>query len=196
MAVQKRNISFYLAVLALLVLGGGGYFAYDQYQILTLRQNDLKATEDQIASREVRKLQLEKTIESYEKNAQDFKELDTILPSDKNIPELLYQLESIARKESGVAFKGVSINELGTEAAASKANSSAFSKLSLTVQIEGTYPSLKKYISSLEKNMRIADITSLQFSRTSRPGEDAPELFDFKIGMIVYYLDTHENISP
>lgn len=194
MTVQKRNISFYLALLTLLILGGGGYFVFDQYQIYTLRQNDLNTAQEQIASREIRKHQLEKTIDSYEKNEQDFLELDAILPSDKNIPELLYQLESIARKESGVAFSGVSINELGTEDV-SKTNTSKFSELSLTVQIEGTYPSLKKYITSIEKNMRVADITSLQFSRTSRPGEDAPELFDFKIGMIVYYLDTHENTS-
>lgn len=194
MAVQKRNISFYLALLTLLILGGGGYFVFDQYQVYTLRQNDLNTTQEQIASREIRKRQLEKTIDSYEKNEQDFLELDAILPSDKNIPELLYQLESIARKESGVAFSGVSINELGTEDV-SKTNTSKFSELSLTVQIEGTYTSLKKYITSIEKNMRVADITSLQFSRTSRPGEDAPELFDFKIGMIVYYLDTHENTS-
>ncbi|MBU1167582.1 type 4a pilus biogenesis protein PilO [Patescibacteria group bacterium] len=198
MALSSRNLTLLLSFMAVVVLGGGGYFAYDQYGNMEIKKTELetKQTEKEALEQEV--ADLNTLITEYQKAKASVSEVNNILPSKEALPELIYQLEDIASKEAGVLFEGASFSEVedttvsAAQAAASgqPAIKKGLKKVAVNVGVRGTYTGLKQYLDALQENMRLIDVTSVEFSSNVEEGEAAGlNVFDYKIGMLTYYQE-------
>lgn len=121
--------------------------------------------------------------------------LKDVLPKSPEVDNLLIQIQFMCAR-NGVAAKKFSV-EQGNDRSSSAAISiqegiddkvsilpaqnagelKNFSELNFSIDIEGTYPSIKSFIKDLESNVRIMDVVEASLSAKSGKGsEDAPDL--------------------
>ncbi|MBU2229331.1 type 4a pilus biogenesis protein PilO [Patescibacteria group bacterium] len=161
-----------------------GYLDYEQ------KQQTLEAKKNEL--RELQKLQEELS----QITTVEMERLERILPSSKDIPDIFLQMESLAR-ESGLTVSRVSIAE--TSGRSSNSNSSAaknsetnvnqaggIQTITISLSVEGntTYDSLKILLDNIEDNMRIVDLDSLSYSPPETEGDSS-----FSVNLATYYLE-------
>ena len=192
------------------MLAGLFWLVYPKYQ--TLRQvttaslpdkiGELKALEDYA----VKIKELERVIADWQaKNQTKVKILEQVLPGTPKVPELIAQLDALARA-SGFTINSLDFaeSEAGqlsgtTGAAVTKAKVAVNKAAGLDEILDknirlvninlnltgGDYLSFKKFLDRLEKNMRLLDVVSIDFSSSLSEGTD------YALALRTYYL-----ISP
>lgn len=165
-------------------ISGEGYLDYER------KQQTLEAKKKELS--ELQELQEELS----HVTTVEIERLKRILPSSKEIPDIFLQMESLAR-ESGLNVSRVSITEAGARQSDSS-NSSTTTKnkktstvqasgiqtinISLTVEGNTTYDSLKILLDNIEDNMRIVDLDSLSYEKSEEEGS-------FSLNLATYYLE-------
>jgi Tfp pilus assembly protein PilO len=160
-----------------------GYLDYEQKkQMLQVKKDELS---------ELKKLKEELAqITSIEKER-----LSKILPTEKELPDIFLQMESLAMesglKVSRVAIKDVnnkqsvvSKDESGKKNTAKQLSGIQTITISLSVEGDTTYESLKVLLDNIEDNMRIIDLDSLSFVPSLEKDEGA-----FSLNLNTYYLE-------
>jgi hypothetical protein len=142
------------------------------------REFDVAALDSQIQQRDQLREQLKSLQQSYEDiSTDDVDLLSRILPENENIPELLSQLETIAR-QSGVSLVSINIAEIEErgpqsarqrlEAQAQGANlgtASGTQTLNLQMEISAfSYQSYKQFLESLQAHVRLIDVDRFNYS--------------------------------
>ena len=111
----------------------------------------------------------------------DIEKLNLALPSEKAIPDFIVSLRSLAGS-SGMILNDIKIQEDRKVSITSNENDiGAFNAI---LDINGTYPAFKSLLSGLEKNIRVADIQSINFEPTL---ESNASVLNFTINLKVYY---------
>jgi len=138
---------------------------------------------------------VEKLMEKYKNNQEILQKLDSILPNNKDIPNLLVQIEALAN-DSGIVF-----NDMAISAAEEKASSKAqevrtgevsqgnlptgYSAVSISLKLSASYESFKSFLRAVENNLRLVDVDSISFSNQAK--EEGNNVFDFEMVLKTYY---------
>ncbi|MFA6524744.1 MAG: type 4a pilus biogenesis protein PilO [Patescibacteria group bacterium] len=164
-------------------ISGKGYLDYEQ------KKQTLVAKKAELSELIKLKEDLAK-ISSVEKER-----LQKILPTAKEIPDIFLQMERLA-VESGLKVSRISIKDAGSKQSAAtsetngkKANTILLSGIqtitvSLSVEGDSSYESLKILLDNIEDNMRIIDLDSLSFIPSAEMSEGA-----FSLNLNTYYLE-------
>ena len=183
LAFAEKFINLYYLVtviLVVLLLATGAmlmvvvYSNDDISTMVTQREEVLASKKSELA-----KLQAMKTdYDNLEKSAQRILE---VLPEGKNLPEIIVQLEELAKKNN-LTMTNINIAEDKTVIEVnSKANKSDVKKVILTTNLTGgDYFTLKSYLMDIEKNVRLLDIQSLAYSPVSN---------SYDLMLNTYYLE-------
>ena len=123
---------------------------------------------------------LERLISQYNEREQDIASLGKAVPSGQSIPELLVNLEAIA-SENGLIFGSVNFKPKDLKAEGIKT-------LIAEIRVKGSYPDFLNYLKTLEKSLRIFDVTNVSFSGVS-PGQISAKIDNLEFNLIVntYY---------
>ncbi len=150
------------------------YSGNDISEMLLKKQESLTAKQA-----ELEKLKAMKT--NYEQLEQSSQKILEVLPEDKNLPEIILQLEELARKNN-LTMTNINIAEdKQTTANEQKTNKLNVKKVVLTTNLTGgDYFTLKSYLMDVEKNVRLLDIQSLAYSPITNS-------YDLMLGS--YYLE-------
>lgn len=161
-----------------------GFLDYEQ------KKQTLQTKKDELSDLQKLKKDLEQ-ITSVEKER-----LSKILPTAKELPDIFLQMESLA-KESGLKVSRVTIKDASTkQSTTGSSDSGAKSEaakllsgiqtitVSLSVEGDTTYESLKILLDNIENNMRIIDLDSLSFVPTLEQEEGS-----FSLNLNTYYLE-------
>lgn len=165
--MKKINLII-LGVSAAVAIGAGMFLIKPAMDETTVFENKKNQSDDSISSfRSVKK-----TLEAQNKikEGADMDKVRAAIPADPGIPDLLVQIQALAAG-SGVAITNFSfqIMESGNssflsasdDALKGKAGGSEFSTVGISIAISGAYSSIKSFISAVENNLRIMDITAL-----------------------------------
>ena len=87
-----------------------------------------------------------------EARRQDIDKLDQLLPGEKQVPELLSNMESI------VSASGMSLTEMNLSEAAAV---SGARKINATLKLSGGFASFLNFLDLLERNLRLIDVSTL-----------------------------------
>lgn len=136
--------------------------------------------QDNLAQRKKLTENLERLISQYNERNSDIASLGKAIPSDKNIPELLVNLEAIA-SENGLVFGNVNFKTKDFNAKGVKI-------LITEIRVKGSYPAFLNYLKALEKSLRIFDVINVSFSGIS-PGQISAKIDNMEFNLIVntYY---------
>jgi len=199
-----------ISVFVLVLAVGLFWLVYPKYQ--SLKQQTSKSLPDKIE--ELRVLEdyaakikeLEQAIANWQtKNRQQVQTLEQVLPDTPKVPELIAQFDALAR-ESGFLVNSFDFAEseatlanaavvLDAPRPKAKVKKTGLEHIKLDKDIRlvnitlnltgGDYLSFKKFLDRLEKNMRLLDVVSIDFSSSLAQGTD------YNIALRTYYL-----ISP
>lgn len=123
---------------------------------------------------------LERLVNQYNERLSDAASFSRAIPEGQNIPELLVNFEALA-SENGLVFSGINFKPKDFKAVGVKT-------LIMEVKVKGSYPAFKDYLASMEKSLRIFDVTSVSFAGVS-PGQIGAKIdnLEFNLTVNTYY---------
>ncbi len=87
-----------------------------------------------------------------ETRRQDIEKLDRLLPGEKQVPELLSNMESIV-SASGMILTEMNLSEVAAQ--------SDIRKINATLKLNGGFASFINFLDLLERNLRLIDVSTL-----------------------------------
>lgn len=163
--------------------------------VLNVRK-EITAKQEELVKKEALIKTIEKLIDKYKSSEEILKKLDYILPGDSDVPNLIVQIDAIA-KESGMNVGNVDIvvsDQKGTskaEAARSGGTTNQektavdYKVVTIGLEMSGDYTALKKFLQTVEENIRLIDIESITLSTKSQEGTGS--VFEFNVVLNTYY---------
>ncbi len=172
---QKNNIIKVIIILSAILIAGLilAFPARQFYQKAQETNQQIKIKEQEKSALEQRLVDLKQLEINYKEAKEKSKSITLALPTDKDWPDMLAGLETIASSNNirfveiksevqGVVGTQNSTNyKSGTTADKSQAVSSIYQELPISISIEGNFGNLKTYLKGIEKNIRILDINSI-----------------------------------
>jgi Tfp pilus assembly protein PilO len=178
MSPREKNLLIFFLLVAIAL---SGYFiaipAIDQIQAL---RTEIPAREAIEERKKAQLSELEKLNAEYQQNRALVNEISAQLPSRKDIPNIVRQLEDMAGR-SGLRFSGVSFSD-GEMKREITITDNAISRLDLGISLSGSKSQLATYLGLVENNVRIMDVSSVSISN--------PIASDAQLGLraTVYYI--------
>jgi len=152
--------------------------------------SNLQTHEELISAQEIyldKLKNLQKNFQSLEKIKID--KMFNILPTDKDIPSLFVQLEDIAQI-NGLSLTSIDMVEkeeitiIRSAEELEKQLAPGIKQLQINLSMQnGNYDKMKNFLSSIENNLRLFDIETLNFNK---------DALEFDVNLITYYLITDE----
>lgn len=118
----------------------------------------------------------------YQSAENDLQKLSLTVPSEPQIPELLVQLEDIARR-NGLAVDDVQFNIPASDRLAKPADKN-LGVVNVKIKMEGDYNNFKNFTADIEKNIRLMDISLVSLNAG---GEG---LMKFEVEISTYYQNS------
>ena len=161
-------------------LASGYWVLWPIYNDIKVALELKKQNENNLSDRLVLSANLERLVNQYNERLIDIETFSKVVPEGENIPELLVGLEDLA-SISGLAF--ISVN-FKTE----DFKTSEFKTLIMEIKVKGSYLAFKNYLQSMEKSLRIFDVTLVSFTGVG-PGQINVNLnnLDFNLLVKTYY---------
>ncbi|MBX4189998.1 type 4a pilus biogenesis protein PilO [Candidatus Parcubacteria bacterium] len=120
---------------------------------------------------------ISKLTQQYQERASDIQKLSYVIPSSKSPAELVSAIQDIAVK-NGLQLTSLVLADQKTDEQA------AYSTQPVDMGLVGSYPAFKSFLESLEKNIRLLDVISLD----ANPTGDSISLIGFRIKANAYFL--------
>lgn len=117
-----------------------------------------------------------------ESRRQEVEKLDRLLPAEKELPELLSNIESIV-SASGMTISEMNLSEVPGQEEIRKINGS--------MKLNGSYNSFINFLDLLEKNLRLTEVVTLDVAAQLVEGTRTLN-YDVRFG--VNYLSNNESI--
>lgn len=170
------NKSVIIIVFISLALIFGAIFVLPKYQELDLLWQGIEREEESLAKRKEYLQDLRNTAEELKNYQDQVAKINSALPSDPDLPALFDFLQKAA-SQSGLYLKSISHS-----ATQSSSEIEGLEETSVSLDLSGSYLSLKEFISNyLEVTSRLIETESVSFS--SDP-EEGPR--DFNLTIKVY----------
>ncbi len=165
---MKRSNSGFYGLLAVLIAVAS--FVYCWKQIIPAYQKNQEQVAKVNKEIELSKVKLESlqtTKNSLDQLGDIVNRLFIAIPSDKDTPNLITELEAIAAKSETI-IPSIQIASAAAQAPASGAAAATpKNAVSVSFSVNGTFENLNKMITALEKDIRFTNIKSLTYSVSS-----------------------------
>lgn len=140
----------------------------------------IKEREDILKSRNAIIANIKDLNKEYQKRISEIAKLSAIVPSKKSVAEVLSAIDDISLKNGLELFSSAIIGQKTSDS-----NDSLYNLLSLEMALNGSYPGLTNFLKSLERNLRLMDITSIDATVV---GLENTAILNFVIKGNAYYL--------
>ncbi len=179
---MKVPTALIIGLLIVAVIVAAYFILMPKYNNLKDLGAQVKEKEQTLASKQKTWEDLKELEENYNRAKVKVKDIPDVLPKEEEIPELLIQLEALA-KENNMGLASINVIP-GAET-----EEALYKSLNISIGVAGSYSNLKKYLDSVEKNMRIMDVTSIDFSATPVVEEGPLDIFSYTVNMRTYYIE-------
>ncbi len=148
------------------------------YSEVTSLRGEVKQARNFIKEKEELLIKVEQLRQVYDSRKEAINKTFYLLPVEKDTPGLIVQLEAMA-SENGLILEGISFTEKVEKGVAT------YKTLKVSLELYGSYMAFKSFLEAIEYNVRIMDITSIEFS--PEEAEEGGSGFSFKVELEVYY---------
>lgn len=161
-------------------------------KVLGLRKQ-IEEQKEVFSEKQILSAKIEKLTKDYEENEEDLKKVSYILPSGQDIANLIVQLEALAL-DGGLILEKIEFF-VPDEPAVSKAGelrqqegavAKDYQSLTINLKLIGDYLAFNSFLRAVEENIRLMDISSIDFS-TQSMAEGEILFFNFNLKLDTYY---------
>ena len=167
-----KNYPFYIVIFFSLSFFLIIFLIFPKYQNLNSLKKEIFEKEDELSSQEKYFETLQETSEELKKYEDSLSKVDTALPQNPSLPELLNFIQKTS-SQSGLSLKGIS-------PAVTSPLEGEIKETRINFLLVGSYPDFKNFLSILEKSARLIDIENFSFSSL----KEGP--FNFNLAIKVY----------
>jgi len=116
-----------------------------------------------------------------------FNKMLVAVPADKGVPNLISELEAIAKSNS-LSIPSIQIGDSNTAAASTTDGSATVSnnKVNVSFAVEGSYDNLSKMITALESDIRFMNIDSIAFSKVQTESGSSSDKMTLSVQLKAY----------
>lgn len=175
--MNKNYIGAGLVAIALVLFWSLALPLYDEISDL---DSAIKDREELLQSRDSIMANIQNLNKEYQKRISEIAKLSTIVPAKKSIAEVLSTINDVSVKNGVELFSSAIIGQKTSDTDANPHN-----LLSLEMGLNGSYPGLTNFLRSLEKNLRLVDISSID-ATTAAVGNTS--ILNFVVKGNAYYL--------
>jgi Tfp pilus assembly protein PilO len=154
--------------------------AYSDVQTLRGKK---AALQDTIAQDKQAVATVNNLVGQYQNLSQLRDSISNILPTEERVPEAVYQLQGIASARQ-MEIQSLSFQYLPMQATQAGSLVKPLGTLSVNIRIAGTYQNFKLFLSDLETNIRLMDVSSVKIEGGSVPGVDK---LTYTVAIDTYY---------
>lgn len=154
--MDRRRLIISIIILAAIVLVVI-FLILPQWSNVTNLQSQINSTKAELSQKTDLAKKLDEMLSKYDEVFNKVQKVDFVVPKDSQRPELIVQLESLA-KDNGLVLSSLEFSE------APKKEGEQLKTLNISLALAGTYEAFKNFILSAEQNLRIMDIESVSFS--------------------------------
>lgn len=176
MRAEERRFMFYLnkyfywLLVAVILILMAGFYLFILYPRLTngdvSHYFNYKDQTDSLDLLKKQKHEVEGVFAEYNKFSQEnLKKLEPLLPAEKQVPDLIIQLDGFAN-QAGLVLSSFDISEKVSKdkKVVATVSQPAVKELAISLNLRGgDYNQVKQFVSLVETNLRLMDITSFGF---------------------------------
>jgi Tfp pilus assembly protein PilO len=179
--------------LALIIISAGVFFlfgrpALSDMNILREEQKNFEKAIEEISLLEQKKDELAAKLAAI--SEEDRGRIDSFLPSEEGIIRFVADIDALASKY-GISISTVNIGESSANTASSIAEAqtpSDYNSKTISMNFSANYGALIRFLSDLEKSLRIIDIKSVKLSGN----EESSGVYQYELRGSVYWLNNAE----
>lgn len=183
---MRRNLIIIILLLAFVAVVV--FLDYPLYKEVKSFRKGLEIKQEELRGVEELLVKIKELKAIYEENKDEAKRAFYAIPSGEDLPNLIVQLEALA-SINGLILEKVDFGQPAAEGVKwgpggeeKEIVVKEYKTMNVTLEVTGTYESLKSFLKSVEENIRLMDITSINFSASAEGGA-----FSFGVSMNVYY---------
>lgn len=166
---------------------------FNIYPEIILAQEKIKNEEMKVKDSEDVLRKIGKLIGFVAENKADINKFDIILPAGEDKANLLSALDNMASANGLIALKISFKEKTNTESDqqdASEPASSDFEIINIKMSLRGGYPSFKNFLIAAENNLRLMDISLVDFSSEASKEAENTEVYLYNIELKTYLSDS------
>ena len=172
--MPKILISFILLGFSLVL---GVFFLQPKYKEMETTQTNITNKEQEIKNLDKYYKELTFISEILDKHPQELAKIDSALPTNPPLPSLLKFLQKIT-SENGLIL--TSINFASAEPTVGTTN---IKEIQASLELSGSYSSLKNFLKVLEKSSRLIEVDNISFSVSQDKGGNISEILKFSLSI-------------
>ncbi|MFA5936786.1 MAG: hypothetical protein WC822_02815 [Candidatus Paceibacterota bacterium] len=179
-----------------------GFFVFTSpfYKDISLKREQIKSYNEALDNSKALEAERDKLTQKYNSiEPENLSKLQKLLPDNVDNIRLILEIEKIALPY-GMVLKDVKYNATDKENTESQtagivqsegvAQPKNYGVLGLEFSTQGTYSNFINFLKDLENNLRIVDISSIQFSSNASVGtnKSLPEAYKYNFKIKTYWL--------
>lgn len=199
---MSQEIKKLLPVILLVAAVAMGWLSWQGYNDILIVQQQIKETEDKIAELNLAATKASTFVTYMKEHPAVVEKLNMAISDDGNKPNMVSVLANIA-SPSGLLLKNITFEDVrDTPVVAVAADAEPTAEDTVSVEnvklvFNGTYASLKNFLSFTEKSLKFMDVAAIDFKPEAKDKEkpQTTKYYDFSVTLKTYYIVKKEKIS-
>ncbi|MBP6858034.1 MAG: type 4a pilus biogenesis protein PilO [Candidatus Pacebacteria bacterium] len=182
----------FLLIIIAVSIGAFVTLVVPRYKEVQVMRADVASFDSRLATADRLKQSREELIARYNSISKtDLDNLKILLPDTVDNIRLIIQLDSLATKNGMSSLRGVEYDALKTEPQKTLENqpvaTKSYGEFTMSFTTTGQYKNFLSFISDLEQNLRLVDISAVQFN-VSEGEKSLGDSLSYKITIKTYWL--------
>lgn len=185
-------------ILILVAIGGFFLLAKPLFGDISLKKSEIKSYDEALNNSKALESLRDSLTQEYNSFSQsDLSRLEKLLPDSVDNIRLILEIEKIAAPY-GMVLRDVDYDvyagqeKNGTPAQSRVSSVKDYGAWNLQFSTQATYNNFINFLKDLEKNLRVVDLVSVEFSsnagRGATPNSSLPEVYRFNFKLKTYWL--------
>ena len=120
----------------------------------------------------------------YQSKFNELKRLSLVIPSEKNIAEIITSIEDISSQS------GINLSDFTISGGSNSSNTKPYGVVSLGLSFSGNYESVLNLLAHIERHIRLIDATSLSVNVKVAASTESQIVLEASLKANMYYLET------
>lgn len=168
-------------------------FIVPRYKQVQVMRSDVASFDSRLATAQRLKQSREELIARYNSITKtDLDNLKVLLPDTVDNIRLIIQLDSLATKNGMSSLRGVEYDTSKTEVQnkpdTPQTTQKPYGEFTMSFTTTGQYKNFLSFVSDLEQNLRLVDISSVQFNLAENSKDSLGSSLSYKITIKTYWL--------
>ena len=181
-----RSISKISPMLLVIILLVGGFFWWPRYENFKDLKSRVAQKEKEAIMEANFSADIKETLKKLENYKEETERIESAIPDDPSIPELFNFIQSESR------YNGLILTNIQADRIVVAETNPDMEKALISVSLSGAYPSIKNFLSSLHRNVRLIGVDSVSLTPVieEKEGEEKKISFNFNLILKAYSQKT------